>query len=244
MQKQAVFLHQRRISTIFGRNCYIMKILINALVKLITGATIMALLLFVPAGTLAYRGAWRLIALLFIPMLLLGTALLVRAPETLQRRLNSKEKRKKQDGIVKISGALFILAFIVAGLDFRFGWSNVGKGIVYTAGVLFIISYALYAEVTRENKWLSRTVETSAGQKVVSNGLYGIVRHPMYTATIVMFLSMPLVLGSWWAFIVMITYIPIIAARIKDEEQLLKAELDGYTAYCRKVRWRLVPYLW
>lgn len=204
----------------------------------------MALLLFVPAGTLAYRGAWRLIALLFIPMLLLGTALLVRAPETLQRRLNSKEKRKKQDGIVKISGALFILAFIVAGLDFRFGWSNVGKGTIYTAGVLFIISYALYAEVMRENKWLSRTVETSAGQKVVSNGLYGIVRHPMYTATIVMFLSMPLVLGSWWAFIVMITYIPIIAARIKDEEHLLKAELDGYTAYCRKVRWRLVPYLW
>lgn len=216
----------------------------NALAKLLAGTAAMALLLFLPAGTLHYPGAWRLMALLLVPVALLGAALLIWAPDRLRRRLRSKEKRARQGGAVRMTGALFIISFTVAGLDFRWGWSHAGDSTACAASVLFIAAYAMYAEVMRENKWLSRTVEVAEGQKVVSSGLYGIVRHPMYTATIAMFLSMPLVLGSWWAFAAMLPYIAIIAARIKDEELLLDAGLEGYTAYCSKVRWRLVPYVW
>ena len=161
-----------------------------------------------------------------------------------QRRLASKEERATQQGVVRYTGLLFIISFVVAGLDFRYGWSSMPMGVVWTATILFLVGYALYGEVMRENIWLSRNITVEQGQQVISTGLYGIVRHPMYTSTILMFLAMPLVLGSYWATLPMVLYIPIIALRIKDEEQLLRADLKGYTEYCDRVRWRLLPYIW
>ena len=221
-----------------------MKLVISVISKLVIGLGAIATLLFVPAGTLAFPGAWRLLMLLFIPMIILGVALLIWAPETLSRRLRSKEERVKQKGVVALSGILFVASFILAGLDFRFGWSSLPHWVVGTSSIVFLLSYGMYAEVMRENEWLSRSIEVMEGQKVVSTGLYGIVRHPMYTATIAMFLAMPLVMGSWWAFLVMIPYVLAIAARIKDEEILLTKELEGYTEYKKKVRWKLIPYIW
>jgi protein-S-isoprenylcysteine O-methyltransferase Ste14 len=182
--------------------------------------------------------------LLFIPMIIMGVALLIWAPETLSRRLRSKEERVKQKGVVALSGLLFVASFILAGLDFRFGWSSLPNWALWTSSIVFLLSYGMYAEVMRENEWLSRSIEVMEGQKVVSTGLYGIVRHPMYTATIAMFLAMPLVMGSWWAFLVMIPYVLAIVTRIKDEETLLTKELEGYQEYKEKVRWRLIPYIW
>ena len=221
-----------------------MKLFISAISKLTIGLGAVATLLFVPAGTFAFPGAWRLLMLLFIPMIIMGVALLIWAPETLSRRLRSKEERVKQKGVVALSGILFVASFILAGLDFRFGWSEVPCWVIWTASSIFVTSYALYAEVMRENEWLSRSIEVIEGQKVISTGLYGIVRHPMYTATIAMFLAMPLVMGSWWAFLVMIPYVLVITARIKDEEILLTKELEGYLEYKEKVRWKLIPYVW
>ena len=221
-----------------------MKLIINALSKLIIGLGAIAALLFAPAGTFAFPGAWRLLALLFIPMIIIGIVLLVWAPDTLSRRLRSKEERTKQKGVVALSGLLFVASFILAGLDFRFGWSEIPGWVIWTASSVFILGYGLYAEVMRENEWLSRSVEVMEGQKVVSTGLYGVVRHPMYTATIAMFLAMPIVMGSWWAFLVMIPYIFAITGRIKDEEELLTNELEGYKEYKEKVRWKLIPYIW
>ena len=221
-----------------------MKLFISAVSKLIFGLGAIATLLFAPAGTFAFPGAWRLLILLFIPMIILGVALLIWAPETLSRRLRSKEERVKQKGVVALSGILFVASFILAGLDFRFGWSEIPSWVTWTASSIFLLSYGMYAEVMRENEWLSRSIEVMEGQKVVSTGLYGIVRHPMYSATIAMFLAMPLVMGSWWAFLVMIPYVLAIAARIKDEEILLTKELEGYTEYKKKVRWKLIPYIW
>ena len=221
-----------------------MKLLFSALAKLILGLAVIATLLFAPAGTFSFPGAWRLLMLLFIPMIIMGVALLIWAPETLSRRLRSEEVRVKQKGVVALSGIMFVASFILAGPDFRFGWSEVPFWVTWTAGSIFLLSYGMYAEVLRENEWLSRSIEVMEGQKVVSTGLYGIIRHPMYTATIGMFLAMPLVMGSWWAFLVMVPYILAIVARIKDEEMLLKKELDGYQEYKEKVRWRLVPYIW
>ena len=221
-----------------------MKLFISAISKLVIGLGTIATLLFAPAGTFAFPGAWRLLMLLFIPMIIMGTALLIWAPETLSRRLRSKEERVKQKGVVALSGILFVASFILAGLDFRFGWSEVPGWVTWTAGSIFLLSYGIYAEVMRENEWLSRSIEVMEGQKVVSTGLYGIVRHPMYTATILMFLAMPLVMGSWWAFLVMIPYVVAVAARIKDEETLLTQELEGYQEYKEKVRWKLIPYIW
>ena len=221
-----------------------MKLLFSALAKLILGLAVIATLLFAPAGTFSFPGAWRLLMLLFIPMIIMGVALLIWAPEALSRRLRSKEVRVKQKGVVALSGIMFVASFILAGLDFRFGWSEVPFWVTWTAGSIFLLSYGMYAEVLRENEWLSRSIEVMEGQKVVSTGLYGIIRHPMYTATIGMFLAMPLVMGSWWAFLVMVPYILAIVARIKDEEMLLRKELDGYQEYKEKVRWRLVPYIW
>ena len=221
-----------------------MKLIISALTKLIVGLGAIATLLFGPAGTLAFPGAWKLLALLFIPMIIMGTALLIWAPDTLSRRLQSKEERTKQKGVVALSGLLFVASFILAGLDFRFGWSEIPNWVTWTASSIFVLSYGMYAEVMRENEWLSRSIEVMEGQKVVSTGLYGIIRHPMYTATIAMFLAMPLVMGSWWAFLVMIPYVLAIAARIKDEEILLTKELKGYAEYKVKVRWKLIPYIW
>ena len=219
-------------------------LVLNGLVKYIAGLVIMALLLFLPAGTMHYLGGWRLLLLLFVPMLIFGIVLVIAAPDLLARRLKSKEKRSVQSGIIRFSGLMFIAGFVVAGLDFRFVWSVVPQAVVYTAEALFLISYILYAEVMRENEWLSRTVEVSVGQTVVSTGLYSIVRHPMYTTTVLLFLTMPLILGSWWAFAIFMLYIPMIVARIIDEERLLAVELDGYAEYCKRVRWRLLPFVW
>ena len=221
-----------------------MKLFISASSKLVIGLGAIATLLFAPAGTFAFPGAWRLLTLLFIPMIIMGVVLLIWAPETLSRRLRSKEERVKQKGVVALSGILFVASFILAGLDFRFGWSEVPGWVTCTAGSIFLLSYGMYAEVMRENEWLSRSIEVMEGQKVVSTGLYGIVRHPMYTATILMFLAMPLVMGSWWAFLVMVPYVIAIVTRIKDEETLLTKELEGYQEYKEKVRWKLIPYIW
>ena len=219
-------------------------IALNGLVKYIVGLGIMALLLFLPAGTINYCGGWRLLVLLFVPMFIFGIMLVIASPDLLARRLKSKEKRSVQSGIIRFSGLMFVVGFVVAGLDFRFGWSSVPQMVIYVAEALFLISYILYAEVMRENEWLSRTIEVSAGQKVVSTGLYGIVRHPMYTATLLLFLTMPLILGSWWALAIFVLYVPMIVVRIIDEERLLHQELDGYINYCRRIRWRLLPFIW
>lgn len=217
---------------------------LKALIKTVMGFILMGLPLFLAAGTIHYRGAWLLLALLFAPMLLLGIGLIAYSPELLARRLKSKEKRAKQSGVIRLSGLMFIAGFVIAGLDARYGWSAVPMGVVIGASVVFLLSYGAYVEVMRENVWLSRTVEVVEGQKVVSTGLYGIVRHPMYLATLTLFLSMPLVLGSWWAVIPFLLYIPIIVIRTLDEERLLIAELDGYAEYCTRVKWRIVPFIW
>ena len=221
-----------------------MKLFISAPSKLIVGLGAIATLLFAPAGTFAFPGAWRLIALLFIPMLIIGIIFYIWAPSTLERRMRAKEERTKQKGVVAMSGLLFLACFIITGLDFRFGWSAIPSWVLITSSSVFLLSYGMYAEVMRENEWLSRSIEVAEGQKVVSTGLYGIVRHPMYTATIGMFLTMPIILGSWWAFLVMLPYVPVIMSRIKDEENLLLYELEGYQKYTEKVRWRLIPYIW
>lgn len=221
-----------------------MKLFLSAISKLVLGLVIITTLLFAPAGTFDFPGAWRLISLLFIPMSLIGIVFLIWAPETLKRRLRSKEERTKQKGVVAVSGLLFIVSFILAGLDFRFGWSDMPSWVIWISSTIFLLSYGMYAEVMRENEWLSRSIEVMEGQKVVSSGLYGVVRHPMYTATIFMFLSMPLVMGSWCAFIAMLPYVMTIIMRIKDEETLLMNELYGYPKYKQKVRWRLIPFIW
>ena len=220
------------------------KLCLSALVKVVMGVALVGALLFLPAGTLAYDGAWRLCIVLFAPMLVMGVVMFVFSPELLRRRLASREERATQRGVVRYAGLLFVVSFVVAGLDFRYGWSAVPLWITWCAVIIFLLGYALYGEVMRENVWLSRNITVAEGQQVVTTGLYGIVRHPMYTSTIFMFLAMPLVLGSCWAMLFMILYIPVIIIRIKDEERLLIADLAGYQEYCKKVRWRLLPYVW
>lgn len=205
---------------------------------------ILGLLLFVPAGTMHYAGGWRLLAILFIPMFLMGIGLLIASPDLLARRLNSKEKRATQSGAIRFAGLIFLVGFVVAGLDCRFGWSSMCSTTTTVASVVFLVGYGLYMEVMRENVWLSRTVEVMEGQEVISTGLYGIVRHPMYTSTLLMFLAMPIVLGSWWALIPFVFYVPMIVVRTLDEEKLLRQELRGYTDYCAQIRWRIVPFVW
>ena len=193
---------------------------------------------------MGYVGAWRLLAVLFIPMIIFGLGALIFSPDLLARRLKSKEERTTQSGVVQLSGLLFIVGFVVAGLDYRFGWSNVSQATMWIACGVFVVGYLLYAEVMRENVWLSRTIEVSEGQKVIDKGLYGIVRHPMYLATLLMFLAMPLVLGSWWAVVPFVGYVPVIVVRALDEEKLLTKELEGYADYCKRVRWHIVPFVW
>lgn len=217
---------------------------ISAVVKSVVGFALMGVLLFLPAGTLHYGGAWLLLALLFVPMLILGVTMLILSPELLQRRLRSKEQRTKQSVVVCLSGLIFIVGFIVAGFDYRYGWSVMPMAVVVVASIVFLVAYALYVEVIRENEWLSRTIEVTDGQRVISTGLYGVVRHPMYLATLLLFLSMPLILGSWWAVIPFLFYIPIIVVRTLDEERLLLAELDGYAEYCTRTKWRILPFVW
>ena len=220
------------------------KLLINALVKFVCGILLMGLVLFLPAGTFRYPNAWLFIALLFIPMLILGAVLFLKAPELLRKRLNSKEKENAQIGIVAASALMFVGSFVAAGLDFRFGWSAMPTWLVILAAVVQFASYGLYAEVMRENAYLSRTVEVQENQKVVDTGLYGVIRHPMYTATILLYLAMPIVLGSWIAFVIMLSYPVIIIFRIRNEEKVLEQGLAGYKDYKQKVKYRLIPFIW
>lgn len=221
-----------------------MKLLFNALTKLISGFAILCLLLFLPAGTWAYPGAWLFMGFLFIPMLFLGIWLFIKAPELLEKRLKSKEKEDTQKAVVAFSACAFLASFIPASLDFRFGWTRVPQAVVVVAAFIQLVSYAMYAAVMRQNTWLSRTVEVQEGQQVVDTGLYGLVRHPMYTSTVLMFLAMPLVLGSWLAFAVMLAYPAAIVKRIKNEEALLREGLPGYREYTERVRFRLIPFVW
>ncbi|MBO7304662.1 MAG: isoprenylcysteine carboxylmethyltransferase family protein [Clostridia bacterium] len=221
-----------------------MRLLFSALIKLLVGALLVAALLFIPAGRFSYLGAWLLIGLLFIPMTVLGTVLFIKSPELLKKRLNAKEKLGSQSAIVLLSAVIFIAGFTVAGLDRRFGWTKIPLWVTVFSCVLFLISYALYAEVMRENAYLSRTVEVVEGQKIIDTGLYGIVRHPMYFASVLMFLSMPLILGSWWSLLCFAPYIFLIAARIISEERLLLRELPGYGEYRKRVRYRILPFIW
>lgn len=220
------------------------KLLVNALVKFVCGILLMGLVLFLPAGTFYYPNAWLFIALLFIPMLFLGAVLFLKAPELLRKRLNSKEKEIAQVGIVAASALMFVGAFVAAGLDFRFGWTVVPTWLVALAAAVQFASYGLYAEVMRENAYLSRTVEVQENQKVVDTGLYGVIRHPMYTATILLYLAMPIVLGSWIAFVIMLCYPVIIIFRIRNEEKVLEQGLAGYKEYKQKVKYRLIPFIW
>ena len=221
-----------------------MKLFLNALIKFSVGLLLVGLLIFLPAGTLAYPGGVLLVGLLFIPMLVMGVVLLTCARDLLAKRLDVKEKQGAQKGVVGLSGVIFLVGFVLAGLDFRFGWSHVPLPVVIVAAVLFLIGYVLYAEVMRENAYLSRTVKVEEGQTVVSTGLYGVVRHPMYMASVIMFLAIPLILGSWYALIPFGFYPVLMVIRIHDEERLLTAELDGYATYQKKVKYRLIPFIW
>ena len=220
------------------------KLLLQGLGKYVLGLLLTGLLIFLPAGSLRFWNGWLLMAVLFIPMLLVGLALFVKAPELLRRRLNAKEREREQKGVLAWSGLLFVGAFVIAGLGYRFGWFMLPRWACLIFAGVFLLGYALYAEVLRENEYLSRTVEVQAGQRVVDTGLYGVVRHPMYLATLLLFLSMPLILGSVYAFAVMLGYLPLIAARIRGEEALLERELEGYREYKQKVRYRLIPGIW
>ena len=221
-----------------------MKLLIEALTKFTCGLLLVGLLIFLPAGTIAYTYGWLFIGLLFVPMLIAGFVMLYKAPEFLKKRLNAKEKQGMQKGVVTFSGLIFIAGFVVAGLDFRFSWSAMPTWVIIAASVLFLIAYTLYAEVMRENAYLSRTIKVEEGQTVVDTGMYGIVRHPMYAVTILLFLMIPLVLGSWYALIAFAFYPAIMVVRLKDEENLLTKELSGYEAYKQKVKYRLFPFVW
>lgn len=221
-----------------------MKLLMKALVKYAAGLLLVGTLLFLPAGTFNYIYGWLFIGLLFIPMLSLGIVLYLKAPDLLEKRLGAKEQENTQKGVVAFSALLFVIAFAVAGLDFRFGWSHMPRTAVTIASALLLVAYALYAEVMRENAYLSRTVEVQENQKVVDTGLYGIVRHPMYAVTLVLFLSIPVVLGSWWSLICFLPYIAVIIVRIYNEEKVLETSLEGYTEYKKKVKYRLIPFIW
>ena len=220
------------------------KLFFQALGKILIGLIIVMLLLFVPAGTLNYFNGWLFIALLFIPMSIAGIIMFVKSPELLKRRLNGKEEENEQKIIILISGIMFLSSFIIAGLNFRFGWFRLSQTIVTIASIIFLMSYIMYGEVLRENVYLSRTVEVSENQKVVDRGLYGIVRHPMYTSTIFLFLSMPLVLDSIFSFAIMLIYPIVIIFRIKNEEKMLENELEGYTEYKEKVKYKIIPFIW
>ena len=221
-----------------------MKLLLNALTKFTAGLLMVALLLFLPAGTLAYPGGLLFLCLLFVPMLLMGIVMLARARDLLAKRLDAKEKQAAQKGVQSLAGLVFMAGFVLAGLDFRFGWSDMPLPVVIVASVLFLVGYALYAEVMRENAYLSRTVKVEEGQTVVSTGLYGIVRHPMYLASVLMFLAIPLVMGSWYALIPFAFYPVLMVVRIRGEEKLLTAELAGYAEYKKKVKYRMFPFIW
>lgn len=221
-----------------------MKLLVNALLKFVSGFAAVGLLLFLPAGTLRYWNAWLFSALLFLPMLMVGILLFLKAPELLEKRLNTREQEGTQKAVVALSALMFCLGFVLAGLDFRFGWSHMPTWLVAAAAVLQLVSYGLYAEVMRENAYLSRTVEIQENQKVIDTGLYGVVRHPMYLAVTLLFLTIPLVLGSWPCFVLFLCTPALLVLRIRNEEQVLVRGLPGYTEYQQRVCWRLIPFIW
>ena len=221
-----------------------MKLFIQAVTKFSLGVILIGLLIFLPAGTLSFFNGWLFMGLLFVPMFIAGIVMILKNPELLKSRLDAKEKQKEQDLVVKLSGLMFLAGFIVAGLGFRFGWYTLPKGVVIGASVVFILAYILYAEVLRENTYLSRTIQVQQNQKVVDTGLYGIVRHPMYAATLLLFLSMPLVLGSVYSFLIFLVYPFIIAKRIRHEEEFLEKELNGYAEYKAKEKYRMIPFIW
>ena len=220
------------------------KLFFQAIAKFLLGVIIVGLLIFLPAGRLDYIGGWLFMGILFIPMFAAGIVMMVLNPELLKKRLNAKEKRDEQGLVVKLSGLMFIIGFVISGLGVRFGWYRLPLWASVTAATVFLAAYILYAEVLRENTYLSRTIEVQENQKVIDTGLYGIVRHPMYSVTLLLFISMPFVLGSLYAVPVFLTYPFIIAKRIKDEEKLLSAELSGYSEYMQKVKYRLIPFVW
>ena len=220
------------------------KLFIQAIIKFALGVVLVGALIFLPAGTFSFAGGWLLMVILFVPMFIAGLFMMAKNPSLLESRLDAKEKEREQSIVVKLSGLMFIAGFVLAGLDFRFGWIKLPFTVNVIASVVFIVAYLIYAEVLRENTYLSRTIKVVEGQKVISSGLYGIVRHPMYFATILLFMAMPLVLGSLASFVVFLAYPFIIAARIKNEEKVLSKELDGYEEYKRKVKYRMIPFIW
>ena len=221
-----------------------MKLLFSALIKVTLGILLVGALIFLPAGTLAFAKGWLLMGLLFIPMLIAGFVMLFKAPKLLAKRLDAKEKQGDQKLVVAMSGLMFVAGFVVAGLDHRYSWSRMPMAVTVASSVLFLLAYGLYAEVLRENAYLSRTVKVEEGQTVISTGLYGIVRHPMYAATILLFIMMPLVLGSWYAAIIFLAYPALIVIRLSGEEKLLLKELPGYGHDQEKVKYRLIPFIW
>ena len=221
-----------------------LKLFSGAITKFILGVVLVGALIFLPAGTWCFFGGWLLMGILFVPMFFAGIVMMFKNPDLLKSRLDAKEKQKEQSLVVKLSGLMFLAGFIVAGLGFRLDWYALPKGVTVGAAVVFLISYVLYAEVLRENTYLSRTIEVQENQKVIDTGLYGIVRHPMYSATLLLFLSMPIVLGSVYAFLIFLAYPFIIAKRIKHEEEFLEKELNGYREYKQRVKYRLIPFVW
>ena len=217
---------------------------VQAIAKFLLGVVLVGILIFLPAGTLNFFNGWLLIGILFVPMFVAGLVMLAKSPKLLQSRLIAKEKQKDQDLVVKLSGLMFVGGFVLSGLNFRFGWYTLPLWVSIVGAVLFLFSYVLYAMVLKQNQYLSRTIQVQDGQRVVDTGLYGIVRHPMYSATLLLFLSMPIVLGSIYALIIFLAYPFIIAKRIKGEEKLLKKELVGYEEYTQKVKYRLIPFIW
>lgn len=216
----------------------------EAIIKLVSGIILVGLLLFLPAGTLEWKRGWLFMGILFIPMFLAGIVMYLKAPDLLRSRLKAKETENDQKDVIKLSGLMFLASFIVAGINYRFGWTTLHNVVTAIACAIFLLSYAFFGEVLRENAYISRTIEVQENQKVVDRGLYGIVRHPMYSATIFLFLSMPLILGSWPSFIIMLSYIPIISKRIRNEEQVLEEGLEGYREYKTRVRYKVIPFVW
>ena len=216
----------------------------SAMLKFFSGLALVALLLFLPAGSFAYWQAWLLIGVLFVPMFAAGLVMMAKNPALLRKRLNAKEQQSEQKKVVVLSGILFLVSFVLAGLNYRFGWLVMPRAVIWAAAGVFLLGYCLYAEVLRENTYLSRTIEVQEDQKLIDTGLYGLVRHPMYTATILLFLAMPLILGSPLSFAVMLLYLPIIARRIRNEEAVLEQGLEGYADYKKRVKYRLFPGIW
>ena len=220
------------------------KLFLQAIIKFLLGVLIIGILLFIPAGTIEYWNAWLLMGLLFIPMFIVGIILMIKNPDLLRKRLNAKESENEQKKVVAISGLMFAVGFICAGLNYRYKWINIPNIVIIISSIVFVIAYILYGEVLRENAYLSRTIEVQENQKVIDTGLYGIVRHPMYTTTIILFLSMPLMLGSMISFIIFLIYPIIIAKRIKNEEKVLEKNLKGYKEYKNKVKYKMIPFIW